>query len=63
MTPAIKEDVAFNFLQFLGQSVLGMEELPYSTGVPQKRVRKVIDDPIRIAVEPVFHARRQTINL
>jgi len=55
--------VAFNILRFLGQSVLGMEELPYRTEVTRKRLRKVIDDLIRIAVKLVFHARRQVIKL
>lgn len=55
--------VAFNMLRFLGQSVLGMEELPYETEVTRKRLRKVIDDLIRIAVKLVTHARRQIIKL
>ena len=55
--------VPFNILRFLGQSVLGMEELPYRTEVTRKRLRKVIDDLIRIAVKLVFHARRQVIKL
>ena len=55
--------VAFNILRFLGQAVLGMEELPYKTEVTRKRLRKVIDDLIRIAVKLVFHARQQVIKL
>ena len=55
--------VAFNILRFLGQSVLGMEELPYRTGVTRKRLRKVIDDLIRVAVKLVYHARQQVIKL
>jgi hypothetical protein len=55
--------VAFNILRFLGQSVLEMEELPYKTEVTRKRLRKVIDDLIRIAVKLVFHARQQVIKL
>lgn len=55
--------VAFNILRFLGQSVLTMEELPYKTEVTRKRLRKVIDDLIRIAVKLVFHARGQIIKL
>jgi hypothetical protein len=55
--------VAFNILRFLGQAALGMEELPYRTGVTRKRLRKVIDDLIRIAVKLVSHARQQTIKL
>jgi hypothetical protein len=55
--------VAFNILRFLGQSVLGMEELPYKTEVTRKRLRKVIDDLIRIAVKLVSHARHQTLKL
>lgn len=51
--------VAFNILRFLGQSVLGMGELPYKTEVTRKCLRKVIDDLIRTAVKLVFHARRQ----
>lgn len=55
--------IAFNMLRFLGQSVLGMEELPYKTEVTRKRLRKVIDDLIRVAVKLVFHARQQIIRL
>jgi hypothetical protein len=55
--------VAFNILRFLGQSVLDMEELPYQTEVTRKRLRKVIDDLIRIAVKLVSHAHRQIIKL
>jgi len=55
--------VAFNMLRFLGQSVLGMEQLPYKTEVTRKRLRKVIDDLIRIAVKLVFHARQHVIKL
>lgn len=55
--------VAFNILRFLGQSVLGMEELPYKTEVMRKRLRKVIDDLIRVAVKLVFHARHHVIKL
>ncbi len=40
--------VAFNTLRFIGQSAIDMEELPYKTGVIRKRLRKVIDDLIRI---------------
>ena len=55
--------VAFNMLRFLGQSVLSMEELPYKTAVTRKRLRKMIDDLIRVAVKLVFHARQQIIKL
>jgi len=55
--------VAFNMLRFLGQAVLTMEELPYKTEVTRKRLRKVIDDLIRVAVKLVFHARQQIIKL
>ncbi|MDA3951764.1 MAG: IS1380 family transposase [Spirochaeta sp.] len=55
--------VAFNMLRFLGQSVLSMEELPYKTAVTRKRLRKVIDDLIRVAVKLVFHARQHVIKL
>jgi hypothetical protein len=55
--------VAFNMLRFLGQTVLGMEQLPYKTRVMRKRLRKVIDDLIRIAVKVVTHARRHIIKL
>lgn len=55
--------VAFNTLRFIGQSALGMEELPYKTEVIRKRLRKVIDDLIRIAVKRVCHARQQILKL
>ena len=40
-----------------------MEELPYKSEVTGKRLRKVIDDLIRIAVKLVFHARQQVLKL
>jgi hypothetical protein len=55
--------VAFNMLRFLGQSVLVMEELPYNSEVRRKRLRKVIDDLIRVAVKLVSHARQQVLKL
>jgi len=55
--------VAFNILRLLGQTVLGMEQLPYKTRVMRKRLRKVIDDLIRIAVKVVTHARQNIIKL
>lgn len=55
--------LAFNILRFLGQSVLSLEELPYKRDVVRKRLRKVIDDVIRIAVKLVSHARTQILKL
>ena len=55
--------VAFNTLRFIGQSAIDMEELPYKTGVIRKRLRKVIDDLIRISVKVVSHARHRVIRI
>lgn len=56
--------IAFNTLRFIGQKALEMHQyLPYKTEVMRKRLRKVIDDLIRIAVKVVTHARTVFVKL
>ena len=56
--------ISFNTLRFIGQQVLALEsELPYKPTVLRKRLRKVIDDLIRIAVKVVSHSRRVILKL
>lgn len=51
--------IAFNVLRFIGQQALNLkDDLPYKAGVLRKRLRKVIDDLIRIAVKVTHHARQ-----
>lgn len=56
--------LSFNILRFLGQTALSFSEsLPYKTASKRKRLRKVIDDLIRVAVKIVQHARQIFIRL
>ena len=56
--------VAFNTLRLNGQTALSfIEELPYEHSVLRKRLRKVIDDLIRVGCKFVYHARRWTLKL
>ena len=56
--------ISFNILRFIGQTALSFSDaLPYETGVKRKRLRKVIDDLIRIAVKIVKHSRKTFIRL
>ena len=56
--------LSFNILRFIGQSVLEFtDSLPYKTLSKRKRLRKVIDDLIRVAVKIVRHARQTFIRL
>jgi hypothetical protein len=56
--------LSFNILRFIGQTALGFKEsLPYKTVSKRKRLRKVIDDLIRVAVKIVQHARKTCIQL
>lgn len=56
--------VSFNILRFIGQKALSCTEtLPYKTSSKRKRLRKVIDDLIRVAVKIVRHARQVFIRL
>lgn len=56
--------LSFNILRFIGQTALTFSEsLPYKTTSKRKRLRKVIDDLIRIAVKIVRHARQSFIRL
>jgi len=49
--------IAFNALRFIGQTALTFkEDLPYETKVFRKRLRKVIDDLIRVGCKIVHHA-------
>lgn len=55
---------AFNILRFIGQRAIETAELlPYQVEVKRKRLRKVIDDLIRISVKIVKHARRNMLKL
>lgn len=49
--------LSFNILRFIGQTALSSQKSPYKTRAKRKRLRKVIDDLIRIAVKVVQHAR------
>ncbi len=56
--------LSYNILRFIGQSALSMPDiLPYQTDSKRKRLRKVIDDLIRMAVKIVTHARQTYIRL
>jgi len=56
--------LSFNILRFIGQTALTFtESLPYETSSKRKRLRKVIDDLIRVAVKIVRHARQTFIRL
>lgn len=56
--------IAFNILRFIGQRAIETAELlPYQVEVKRKRLRKVIDDLIRISVKIVKHARRSMLKL
>lgn len=56
--------IAFNILRFIGQQALQLKSsLPYETDVFRKRLRKVIDDLIRVAVKIVTHSRRTILKL
>lgn len=56
--------VAFNTLRLIGQRALSfIEELPYEHSVFRKRLRKVIDDLIRVGCKFVYHARTWTLKL
>lgn len=56
--------LSFNILRFIGQTALSnSENLPYKTSSKRKRLRKVIDDLIRVAVKIVYHARQTIIRL
>lgn len=56
--------LALNILRFIGQTALAFtDSLPYRTSSERKRLRKVIDDLIRVAVKIVHHARKTTIRL
>ena len=56
--------LSFNILRFIGQTALSFpESLPYKTSSKRKRLRKVIDDLIRVAVKIVSHARQTIIRL
>ena len=49
--------IAFNALRFIGQTALTFtEDLPYETKVFRKRLRKVIDDFIRVGCKIIHHA-------
>ncbi|MCF8131318.1 MAG: IS1380 family transposase [Deltaproteobacteria bacterium] len=56
--------LSFNILRFIGQTALSFSgSLPYKTFSKRKRLRKVIDDLIRIAVKIVQHARQTVLRL
>ena len=56
--------VAFNTLRFLGQRSLEREEvLPVPPTGFRKRLRKVMDDLVRVAVKVVQHARTTYLKL
>ena len=56
--------LTFNILRFIGQKALHFKDaLPYRTKAKRKRLRKVIDDLIRIAVKFVKHSRTKIIKL
>ncbi|WP_257720290.1 transposase [Gracilinema caldarium] len=56
--------LSFNILRFIGQTSLAFPDaLPYKTDSKRKRLRKVIDDLIRVAVKIVRHARQTCIRL
>lgn len=56
--------IAFNTLRLIGQSALQFQELlPYRHKGKRKRLRKVIDDLIRISCKVVSHARKLAIKI
>jgi len=56
--------LSFNILRFIGQKALSFtDSLPYKTSSKRKRLRKVIDDLIRIAIKVVYHARKIVLRL
>ena len=56
--------VAFNALRFIGQTALTFkEDLPYEHNVLRKRLRKVIDELIRVGCKIVHHAHLWRIKL
>lgn len=56
--------LSFNILRFIGQTALSYpDSLPYKTSSKRKRLRKVIDDLVRIAVKVVHHARKTILRL
>jgi len=56
--------IAFNALRFIGQTALTFkEDLPYEHKVSRKRLRKVIDDLIRVGCKIVHHAHIWWIKL
>lgn len=57
-------NLTFNILRYIGQTALSLTEtLPYKTSSKRKRLRKVIDDLIRVAVKIVTHSRKKIIKL
>ncbi|MCP3921080.1 MAG: IS1380 family transposase [Desulfobacterales bacterium] len=56
--------ICFNTLRFIGQTALKQKKsLPYKTKVIRKRLRKIIDDLIRVAIKIVRHAGSIKIKL
>jgi len=56
--------LSFNILRFIGQTALSLKDsLPFKTKSKRKRLRKVIDDLIRVSVKIVSHSRRSVIRL
>lgn len=56
--------IAFNTLRYIGQQALRFKHLlPYKHNVKRKRLRKVIDDLIRVACKLVYHAKQWKIKL
>jgi len=56
--------IAFNALRMIGQTALSFkDDLPYKTNVFRKRLRKVIDDLIRVGCKLVHHARKWLLKL
>jgi hypothetical protein len=56
--------IAFNTLRMIGQTALQFaQDLPYRHKGKRKRLRKVIDDLIRISCKLVLHARKFKVKL
>lgn len=56
--------LSFNILRFIGQTALSLKDsLPYKTKSKRKRLRKVIDDLIRVSVKIINHSRRSILRL
>ena len=56
--------VAFNTLRLIGQTALTFTEaLPYNHAGSRKRLRKVIDDLIRVGCKFIYHARKWCLKL